>query len=193
MKKINKLNKQKKLLKKIIAGTTLSSVMLASGCGATSIGDYSRYDKAMISIGDKNVVVDINGFTKWRDYNIDIELADGTPMKGSSKDIRLYNSNSESMNEYVESLSPIYINEVGYIFEKKPKLDRALIQEGENYVDVPIKDYIVWDESRTILILEDGESVSINPMYLIIYSSGSSIMNEIEEKSLNHKIMKKAL
>ena len=154
--------------------------------------DNSKYDKAILSYGDKNIIVDINGFIRWEDYNLEIRLTDGTKMTGHPEDITLLNTKSESMRQIEESLSPIYVSDEGYIAESD-KLDRAMIQVGNDFITVPITEYVRWNQFKIQLFLEDGTSMNVNPMDITLYSSGSYIMYQIEQKTLNNNSKKKGL
>jgi len=85
----------KRSSKVVLAGILLSTVILFSGCSDKVDKPLSLdLNRAMISIGNECVVVDINGYARWDRSNTTLELTDGTTIIGHPSDINLYNSNN---------------------------------------------------------------------------------------------------
>jgi len=176
----------KRSSKVVLAGILLSTVILFSGCSDKVDKPLSLdLNRAMISIGNEYVVVDINGYTRWSEANIELKLTDGTKLTAHPSDISLYNNKSETMKEVESSISPIYTNAVDHYIEDN-KLDRALVQVGNDLILLEINGYIKWSEGNTELKLTDGTSLTVHPMYLTLFSSKSVIMSQVYEQVLEN-------
>ena len=179
-----KNGKYKKSGKVKLGGILLSAVILFSGCEKTVSKDStSDLNRAMISIGNEYVVVDINGYTILNESYTELKLTDGTTLTGHPSDISLYNNKSETMQKVESSISPIYIYDVDYHIEDG-NLDRALVQVGDDFVVLELSGYTVWNESYTELKLTDGTSLTVHPMDLTLFSSKSRIMSQIQEQTI---------
>ena len=181
-----KNGKNKNNGKVMIGGILLSAVILFSGCGKTASKDSTPdLNRAMISIGNKVVVVDIDGYTRCTKSNTELKLTDGTTLAGHPSDINLYNNKSETMKNVESSISPIYINDVDYRIEDD-NLDRALVQVGDDLVVLELSGYTRLTESNTELKLTDGTSLNVHPMDLTLFSSKSAIMSQVQEQTLGN-------
>lgn len=91
--------------KVILAGILLSTVILFSGCSnkvnKTSSSDLNR---AMISIGNEYVVVDVNEYTRWSSSNTELKLTDGTSLTVHPMDLTLFSSKSAIMSQVQEQI-----------------------------------------------------------------------------------------
>lgn len=172
--------------KVMLAGILLSTVILFSGCSnkvdKTSSSDLNR---AMISIGNEYVVVDVNEYTRWSEANIELKLTDGTTLTGHPSDISLYNNKSETMKKVESSISTISTYDVDNYIEDD-KLDRALVQVGDDLIVLEISGYTRWSEANTELKLTDGTSLTVHPMDLTLFSSKSAIMSQVQEQVLDN-------
>ena len=181
-----KNGKYKKSGKVMLGGILLSTIILFSGCGKTVSKDStSDLNRAMISIGNEYVVVDINGYTRWDRSNTALELTDGTTITGHPSDINLYNNKSETMQKVEDSISPIYTDDADYQVENAT-FDRALVQVGDDVMVLGIIGYTRWDDSNTALKLADGTTLTVHPMDLTLFSSKSLVMNQVQEQVLGN-------
>ncbi len=199
--------------KVIIAGILLSAVIIFSGCGnkeqavtpdqpqqEETVINSTNVDRAMIEIGGKYYVVDIDDFERNKDNimnrdNLKLTLTDGTDVIGNPSDIYLYSSESKTMQEIEKNISAIntYSEETKV---KNGEIDRALIQMGDNIEILEIKDYVAdggnssftitnHDGMIYILVLKDGTRLRVDPSNLILFMSESPIMNQIQDDILN--------
>lgn len=181
-----KNGKYKKSGKVMLGGILLSTIILFSGCGKTVSKDStSDLNRAMISIGNEYVVVDINGYTRWDRSNTELELTDGTTITGHPSDINLYNNKSETMQKVEDSISPIYTDNADYQVENAT-FDRALVQVGDDVMVLEITGYTRWDDSNTALKLADGTTLTVHPMDLTLFSSKSLVMSQVQEQVLGN-------
>lgn len=98
-----KNGKYKKRGKVMLGGILLSTVILFSGCGKTVSKDSTPdLNRAMISIGNEYVVVDINEYTRWSDSNTELKLTDGTSLTVHPMDLTLFSSKSAIMSQVQE-------------------------------------------------------------------------------------------
>ena len=172
--------------KVMLAGILLSTIILFSGCGKpVSKESTSDLNRAIISIGNEYVIVDINGYTRWSESNTTLKLTDGTQLSVHPSDLRLYNNKSKNMQKVEESISPIYTDNADYQVENAT-LDRALVQVGDNIMVLEIIGYTRWSESNTALKLTDGTTLAVHPMDLTLFSSKSLVMNQVQEQVLGN-------
>jgi len=181
-----KNGKYKKSGKVMLGGILLSTIILFSGCGKTVSKDStSDLNRAMISIGNECVVVDINGYARWDRSNTTLELTDGTTIIGHPSDINLYNNKSETMQKVEDSIFPIYTDDADYQVENAT-LDRAFVQIDDDVMVLEITDYNRWDDSNTELELTDGTPLTVHPVDLTLFSSKSIIMSQVQEQVLGN-------
>ena len=180
-----KNGKYKKSGKVMLGGILLSTIILFSGC-STKVDKNSNSDlnRAMISIGNEYVVVDVNEFTRWTDSNTELKLSDGTSLSVHPSDLQLYNNKSETMRNLEESVSAIYTNNPDYYIEDSG-YDRAFVQIGDSAIILEISGFKRWTDSNTELKLLDGTTMNVNPMDLTLFNSKSLVMNQAAEQILN--------
>lgn len=177
--------KYKRNGKTMLAGILLSTIILFSGCGKVNRDSETDLNRAMVSIGDEYVVVDIDGWNILTKSNTELKLTDGTTMTGHPSDIRLYNNKSEIMQKVEDSISPIKTDIADYKVEDST-LDRALVLVGNDVMILEITGYTRWSDADTMLNLADGTKFYVHPMDLILFSSKSSVMSQVQEQVLGN-------
>lgn len=173
-----------KLAACVLVGTLVATTL--TGCGTKVDRDLNTdKNRAMVSIGNEYFVVDIDGYTRWTDSNTELKLTDGTLLSVHPSDLQLYNGQSEVMQNVENSVSAVQIynsdyqvNEGGY--------DRAFVQVGDSIIVVEISGFTRWTDSNTELKLTDGTSLNVHPMDLSLFNSKSSIMDQVQEQTLNN-------
>lgn len=177
--------KYKRNGKIMLAGILLSTIVLFSGCGKVNRDSETDLNRAMVSIGDEYVVVDIDGWNILTESNTELKLTDGTTMTGHPSDIKLYNNKSEIMQKVEDSISPIKTDIADSKVEDST-LDRALVLVGDDVMILEITGYTRWSDVDTMLKLADGTKFYVHPMDLILFSSKSSVMSQVQEQVLGN-------
>ena len=181
-----KNGKYKKSGKIMLGGILLSAVVFFSGCGLIADKDSTtNLDRAMIYIDDECVAFDIDDYTRWSGSNTELELTDGTTLHVHPSELSLYNKKSESMRNIEESISPIYISDVDEHIGNDV-IDRAFVKVNNVQTVLEIIDYTRWSDSSIELKLVDGSTLALHPMDVMLFSSKSPVMSQIQDEVLDN-------
>lgn len=137
-------------------------------------------NRAMITFGDKQAVLNIDSFRKVNDYNTIITLTDGSMLYMHPFDVNFYDRNSEMMKDVEDSLSPIHIDDNTDLVEDHT-FDRAIIQRDDKLVILNIAGATSKNESSLTLLLADGTEFMTHPRNAKIYNSKSPVMKQVED------------
>lgn len=173
-----------KLATCVLVGTLATTTL--TEC-KTKVNRDSNTDKnrAMVLIGNECFVVDIDKYTTWSNSNTELELTDGTLLSVHPSNMQLYNRQSETMQNVENSVSAIQTYNAGYQVDEDG-YDRAFVQVDDDVIVVEILDFNRCTESKTELKLTDGTSLNIHPMDLTLFNSKSSVMDQVQEQTLNN-------
>ena len=139
--------------------------------------------RAMVSMGNNLISVDINEFRRVRDSESVLVLADGTQLFAHPRDIMLYSNDSVSSMKMEEAMNPTYLPYTGEKVDTQG-IDRALIIKGDKQAVVELKGITTKDESYTILTLEDGSEIGIHPNEFKLFNSKSKVMQLYQDRFL---------
>lgn len=137
-------------------------------------------NRALITFGDKQAVMNINNFRKINDHNIQLTLTDGSSMVVHPNDVELYDRESEVMGLVEDSMSPIHIDATNDLVEFNI-IDKAIIQRNDKLCLLDITDVRQLNQATTSLTLADGTELYTNPMNVKLYNSKSPVMKQVED------------
>lgn len=144
------------------------------------------YNRAMITMGDNLIAVDIDGHRRMNEYVTLLNLSDGTPFYSSNMDVSCYYNGSEPMRAVEEAMSPTYIPAKGKV-EETSGLDQAIIQKNGQEVVVDLKDVRFPNYYQAVLTLTDDTSLLIHIKDVKLMNSKSSIMEQYKERFIDAK------
>ena len=141
--------------------------------------------RAMVTMGNNLISVDITGFRRVRDSESVLKLADGTQLFAHPRDIMLYSNDSVSSMKMEEIMNPTYLPYTGEEVNTQG-IDSALIIKGDKQAVVELKGITTKDESYTILTLADGSEIGIHPNEFKLFNSKSKVMQLYQDRFLSH-------
>ncbi len=140
--------------------------------------------RAMVSIGDNLVSMDVTAVRRVNDHLLTLSLCDGTRLNLHPADITLYDSDSVSAMKMEEVMDPTYLPFTGKPVDK-PHIDRALIHKGNRQAVVTITDIRYPNSSNIIITLDDKSQMAVHPKDLIVFDNQSTIMREYQERFMS--------
>ena len=142
--------------------------------------------RAMLTMGENLVTVDITNLRRVNEVNTTIVLTDGTQMVVHPKDVTVYDANSLPAKEMEAAMNPTYLPFTGVEVEDS-KLDRVLIHKGSKQAVVNMTDYQFRDGSYYMITLEDGMPMTVHPQDVKLFDSKSKIMQQYQEAFVSKK------
>ncbi len=190
--KIKNLKINEKAMSKLSACMlvgTLTVSILTSCVSKTDRVSNSDLNRAMVSLGDERFVVDVDEYIRRSEECTILKLKDGTLLNVHPSDLQLYNKQSKVMQQVENSISVIQTDDPSYQVEEDD-YDRAFVQIGDSVMVVEILDYSRWSSERITLKLSDETTLEMHTMDLILFSSKSPVMSQVQEAAFNNDYSK---